>query len=281
MPARAPHPGPLAGVGIWLEAPPDDGTPFGDVLARADAAATAAEGAGIGSVWVSESGAGTTGPDAPVVPYEAYSLLGALAVRTRLVHLGVVADRGERRAPSILAKIVTGVDVISHGRAVLSLDGDGGSDSDTERLSEALAVCRAVLVEDHPTYAGRIYAVDDAVNRPAPVQPGGIPLVVFVRGTGPGRRALVDEAARLADALVVDGGADGVRSARMAVDDRNDAGDRPGGPAAVLGRVTAGTPPGAVADAVHDLAAAGATGCLVGIPFPWDPAAVRAVVTAW
>ncbi len=92
MPARVPHPGRFAGVGVWLEAP--DADPRDEVLAHASAAAGAADEAGLGSVWVSESGADTTGPDAPTVPYEAYSLLGALAVRSRRVHLGVVADRG-------------------------------------------------------------------------------------------------------------------------------------------------------------------------------------------
>ena len=79
---------------------------------------------------------------------------------------------------------------------------------------------RAVLVDEHPTFAGRIYAIDDAVNRPAPVQPGGVPIVVFVHGDGPARAALLGEAARLADAVAVDGGPDGVRAARDAVESR-------------------------------------------------------------
>ena len=112
----------LTGIGCWL-ADPGPRRSGEDLLARAVAVAVAAERAGATSLWVVEPSAGPPG----AVPYEAYSLLGALAVRTGAIHLGVVADRGQRRPPSILAKIVTGVDVLAHGRAVLSLDGDRSS----------------------------------------------------------------------------------------------------------------------------------------------------------
>jgi len=278
MPSTPPAPPRLGGTALWLEAPSAPTRTGADgVLGSAVAAVAAAERAGIGTVWVSESPvAGGT-----ATPYEAYSLLGALATTSERARLGVIADRGERRAPSILAKIVTGVDVISHGRSVLGLDGDCSSPTDAERLSEALTVCRAVLVDDHPTYAGRIYSVDDAVNRPAPVQAGGVPLVVFLRGDGPGREPLLDVAARLADAVVVDGGAVVVAEACAAVAARADAGDRPQGAAEVLGRIGSVGPVAAAVDAVADVRAAGAGGCLVGIPFPWDPRDVEAVASAW
>jgi len=247
------------------------------ILQHAAAAVEAAERVGIGTVWVSESPA----PSGPATPYEAYSLLGALAVSSERARLGVVADRGERRPPSILGKIVTGVDVISHGRAVLGLDGDCNSAADAERLSEALIVCRAVLVDEHPTYAGRIYSIDDAVNRPAPVQIGGVPLVVFLHGHGPGREPLLDVAARLADAVVVDGGADDVAEACGAVDARADDGDRPQGAVEVIGLIGTGGLPAGTPDAVAAVRAAGADGCIVGIPFPWDPTAVEALARTW
>ena len=269
----------FGGVGLWLAAPAA-GAP--DVLDLAADAVAACERAGVGSVWVSESpgapGAGT--------PYEAYSLLGALAVRSDSVHLGVVADGTERRAPSILAKIVTGVDVISHGRGVLALDGDCTTGSDAERLSEALIVSRSVLVDEHPTYTGRIYSVDGAVNRPAPVQAGGVPIVVFLHGRGKGSGALLDVAAQSADAVVVDGGADGVRDACRYLDDRIDGRPEPLGPLEVLGRVDPGADhPGAfgrrAADEVGAIRRSGATGCLVGLPYPWDPEPIAAASVTW
>jgi alkanesulfonate monooxygenase SsuD/methylene tetrahydromethanopterin reductase-like flavin-dependent oxidoreductase (luciferase family) len=266
----------LAGLGVWLVAPrPDDRAD--KVLDRATAAAVAVERSGAGSLWVSES----TTAGSTAVPYEAYSLLGAMAVRTGRVHLGVVADGVERRAPSILAKIVTGVDVLSHGRAVLSLDADCAGRDDGERIDEALTVTRAVLEDAHPAFAGRIYSVDGAVNRPAPVQSGGVPLVVFVHGSGPDRRILLDVAARRADVVAVDGGAAGVREAVAvaAGRDRTDANRRT--PVGVLGLVPPEGGPPDVAAAVAELRAAGATGCLVGLAWPWDPSVAERLGSSW
>ena len=271
-------PGRFGGTALWLESPPDTAaTGAVDVLTRATAAVGAAERVGITTVWVTESPC----PAGADTPYEAYSLLGALAVPSTGARLGVVADGAERRAPSILAKIVTGVDVISHGRAVLALDGDCGAPGDAERLSEALTVCRSVLVDEHPTFAGRIYSVDDAVNRPAPVQAGGVPLVVFLHGDGPGWEPLLDVAARLADAVVVDGRADRVAEVRRTIGERADRDDHPGGGVEVLARIGSDGGGRRAADAVAGVRAAGADGCLVGIPFPWDPAAVEALATSW
>jgi alkanesulfonate monooxygenase SsuD/methylene tetrahydromethanopterin reductase-like flavin-dependent oxidoreductase (luciferase family) len=271
-------------MGLWLEPPEGASAPATDVLERAAGAVAAAERAGIGSVWVSSS----PRPVGPDTPYEAYSLLGALAVRSERVHLGAVADAAERRAPSILAKIVTGIDVLSHGRGVLALDGDGTSDHDGQRLTEALTVCRSVLEDEHPTFSGRIYSIQDAVNRPAPVQTGGVPVVVHLWGDGPGRDALLEVAARLADAVVVDGGADGVLDACRVVEARG-GGRRPVGRCAVLGRIGAGSgtdePATATATAtvaaVAGIRSAGAAGCLVGLPFPWVPGAVAGLASLW
>ena len=264
MTDHQPHAAWMSGTGWWLAPPGPDDMPVG-LLDRAAAAALAAEAAGVGSLWVSESTA--SGPAG--VPYEAYSLLGALAVGTARIHLGVVAEGVERRAPSILAKIVTGIDVISHGRGILALDGDPSEPSDAERLSEALTVCRTVLEDDLPTYAGRIYRVDAAVNRPAPVQAGGVPVVVFVHGSGPGRDALLAEAARSADAVVVDGGPGGVRTALAVVSGVSERTGAPGTRCAVLGRAGPGDGP----DAPDRLVDAGAVGALRHVPWPWDGAA--------
>jgi alkanesulfonate monooxygenase SsuD/methylene tetrahydromethanopterin reductase-like flavin-dependent oxidoreductase (luciferase family) len=263
----------LSGVGLLLAAPAER-DPAVDVLAGALRAVDAGVAAGCTSVWVGEASAE---PPARVA-YEAYSLLGALAARTEGVHLGVVSDGAPRRAPSMLAKIVTAVDVLSHGRAVLSLDGDAAREGDADRLAEALEVARAVLEDDHPTVAGRIYHVDDAVNRPAPVQAGGVPLVVFVHGRGPGRHGLLEVCARAADAVVVGGGADGVRDARAVMDDADPARHRAGTQPLLLARVTAGTD---VARELADVRAAGADGSLAELAAPWDGPAPVAADLVW
>jgi len=264
----------LRGLGLWLDAPRHRGS-GDDVLQQAAAAAGAAERTGLTSVWVVEARAESPG----AVPYEAYSLLGALAARTESVHLGLVADGGQRRPPSILAKLVSTIDVLSHGRALLSLDGDRSRPPDVHRLDEALAVARAVLEDEHPTVDGRIYSVADAVNRPAPVQPGGVPLVVFLHGAGPAD-ALLDRCARSADAVVVPGGPEAVRDAVTFLERWTGPRDRTGGSVTVIGRVTVDGR-ASVADAVTSVRAAGADGCLMGIAAPWSAAQVEGLQLAW
>jgi alkanesulfonate monooxygenase SsuD/methylene tetrahydromethanopterin reductase-like flavin-dependent oxidoreductase (luciferase family) len=61
------------------------------------------------------------GPDQPML--EAYTLLGPLAAVTRRVQLGTLATGVTYRNPGILAKIVTTLDVISRGRAILGIGG--------------------------------------------------------------------------------------------------------------------------------------------------------------
>ena len=83
---------------------------------------TAAEQAGFDSVWVMDHFFQLPplgGPDQPML--EAYTLLGALAARTQRVQLGTLVTGVTYRNPGILAKIVTTLDVISRGRAILGI----------------------------------------------------------------------------------------------------------------------------------------------------------------
>ncbi len=243
------------------------------MLGWSTAAARAAEAAGYTSLWAVETSA--QAPEA--VPYEAFSLLGALGVRTDVLHVGVVADAGQRRAPSILAKIVTGIDVISHGRAVLSVDGDLSDPADAGRLAEALAVVRAVLEDGHPTVVGRIYSVTDAVNQPSPVQVDGVPLVVFLHGHG-AVDAVLEVCARAADAVVVAGGVGAVGDVVAWLEGRDGPRDRPGDRVAVLARLgDRETSP----DAVRALRDAGADGCLVDLEPPWSAERVEGLGLTW
>jgi alkanesulfonate monooxygenase SsuD/methylene tetrahydromethanopterin reductase-like flavin-dependent oxidoreductase (luciferase family) len=261
---------PLAGLGLVLGAP-NGHEPEAEVLARATAMAETVEHLGWSSLWVEEPSADP--PDS--VPYEAYSFLAAVAARTGRIHLGVAAAGAQRRPPSILAKIVTGVDVISRGRSVLSLDGDTERDSDVDRLSEALEVCRAILEDGHPTFEGRIYHVDGAVNHPAPVQAGGVPLVVFLEDSGPDLSALLEVCGPAADAVVVDGDPDGLRRVRAAIDGDHAARTRPGERALVLARIAGGAADSA--SAVARARDAGADGCLVTVPAPWSQTGLEAL----
>jgi F420-dependent oxidoreductase-like protein len=127
--------------------------------------------------------------------FEAYTLLGALAARTDRAMLGTLVTGVTYRNPAILAKIVTTLDVISGGRAFLGI---GAAWFDVEhaalgvdfppvkermdRLEEAIQICRGMFRGERPTFDGTYYRTKDAINSPAPIRPGGPPIMVGGQG---------------------------------------------------------------------------------------------------
>jgi F420-dependent oxidoreductase-like protein len=179
--------------------------------------ATAAEEAGFHSVWVMDHFFQLPplgGPDQPML--EAYTLLGALAARTRRVQLGTLVTGVTYRNPGILAKIVTTLDVISRGRAILGIGGAWydvehqglGVDYPASRvrldmLEEAVQVCRAMFTGDDVSFTGVHYRLDHARNQPRPVQAGGPKIMIG----GGGEKRTLRIVARYADKCNVTGDA--------------------------------------------------------------------------
>jgi F420-dependent oxidoreductase-like protein len=152
------------------------------------------------------------GPGQPML--EAYTLLGALAARTRRVQLGTLVTGVTYRNPGILAKIVTTLDVISRGRAILGIGGAWydvehqglGIDYPGDRvrldmLDEAVQVCRAMFTGDDVSFTGRHYRLDHARNLPRPVQAGGPKIMIG----GGGEKRTLRLVARYADQCNVTG----------------------------------------------------------------------------
>src|SRR6202035_1998288 len=84
--------------------------------------ARTAEESGYDSVWVMDHFyqlPALGGPPQPML--ESYTLLGGLAARTSRVRLGTLVTGVTYRNPALLAKIVTTLDVISSGRAMLGI----------------------------------------------------------------------------------------------------------------------------------------------------------------
>lgn len=198
-------------LGVWIAEPfsSAEDHPFAASIALAQAA----EESGFDSLWVSDNVRDLDHPTAAVPrAHEAYSLLGALAPKTRSIRLGAFPAGVVGRAPAVLAKVVTGLDVISHGRAILSVVSSPESDGkDGDRLTEEIQVCRAVLDDDLPEFIGRHYRVQGAFNQPRPLQRAGIPIVVIIESDddswSPARSAGLRIAGRYADAVVVGGNA--------------------------------------------------------------------------
>jgi F420-dependent oxidoreductase-like protein len=177
--------------------------------------AVTAEEAGFDSVWVMDHFYQLPplgGPEQPML--EAYTLLGALAVRTRRVQLGTLVTGVTYRNPGILAKIVTTLDVISRGRAILGIgaawydvEHQGlGIDYPADRvrldmLEEAVQVCRAMFTGDDVSFSGVHYRLDHARNLPRPVQPGGPKIMIG----GGGEKRTLRLVARYADKCNVTG----------------------------------------------------------------------------
>ena len=131
---------------------------------------------------------------------EAYTTLSALATQTSRVKLGTLVTGVTYRNPALLAKMVTTLDVISKGRAILGVGAAWNEDEHRgygfefppiarrmDRLDEALTIARLMFTEDRPSFEGKYYRIDRAVNVPRPIQPGGPKILV---GGGGERRTL-------------------------------------------------------------------------------------------
>jgi F420-dependent oxidoreductase-like protein len=197
------------------------GAPDAEMFDRTLEHAQAAERGGFTSVWVMDHFwqlPPLGGPDEPIL--EAYTLLGALAARTERVQLGTLVTGVTYRNPALVAKLVTTLDVISHGRAILGIgaawyepehEGMGfdfpGVRERLDRLEEAVQICRALLQDERPTFEGRYYRTKDARNVPAPVQAGGVPIMIG----GSGEKRTLRLVAQYADMCNVSGGPETLR----------------------------------------------------------------------
>jgi F420-dependent oxidoreductase-like protein len=194
-----------------------DSEMFEQVVARAKAG----EQSGFSSLWVMDHFwqlPALGGQSQPML--EAYTLLGALATHTRSMKLGTLVTGVTYRNPALLAKMVTTLDVISGGRAILGI-GAAWHDIEHEglgfdyppagerldRLEEALQICRAMFTVKAPTFDGRYYRIDGATNIPRPLQAGGPPVLVG----GGGERRTLRLVAQYADMCNISGDAATIR----------------------------------------------------------------------
>jgi F420-dependent oxidoreductase-like protein len=183
--------------------------------------AHAAEASGFDSLWTMDHVhqiASVGDREEPIL--EAYTTLAALAAVTSVASLGVLVSCCGFRNPALLAKMVTTIDIISGGRAILGI-GAGwheeecrayGMDFSAPRerlaqLEDAVQICRAMFTEHAPRFSGPYHQVDGALNVPGPLRPDGPPILIG----GGGERVLISLVARFGDACNFFGGPATVR----------------------------------------------------------------------
>ena len=127
-------------------------------------------------------------------PLECWTLLAGLAAVTKKIRLGPLVSCYGYRAPTLLAKIATSVDIISNGRLVMGLGAGwheaefkgfyGRFPSVKERIQgfeDTLAIVHSMFRNDYTSYNGKKFSVENTLNSPLPIQKE-VPMMAGVFG---------------------------------------------------------------------------------------------------
>ncbi len=178
---------------------------IGPTIARV---ARDAEAAGFDSLWVMDHLIQIPQVGSPWDPMlESYTTLGYLAAATDRIRLGVLVAAVTLRHVGHLAKLVSTLDVLSGGRAIIGL-GAGSSEHEHRalgipfgspgerlaRLEDALQALPLLLGPGSPEFAGRTMTIPEAAGYPRPIQ-DHVPIIVG----GSGERVTLRLAAQYAD----------------------------------------------------------------------------------
>jgi alkanesulfonate monooxygenase SsuD/methylene tetrahydromethanopterin reductase-like flavin-dependent oxidoreductase (luciferase family) len=156
----------------------------------------AADRGGIDTVWVSDhllQAVPGVGLDEPWL--EATTTLGFLAARSRRVRLGILVAAATLRAPALLVKAITTLDVLSGGRAWLGV-GSGRLEQDADAfgltmptaaeafalLEDTLRLAHHMWSGDTSRFEGRSLTAERPVGSPRPITQPHPP--ILVGGTG-------------------------------------------------------------------------------------------------
>ncbi|HET6819391.1 MAG TPA: LLM class flavin-dependent oxidoreductase [Candidatus Limnocylindria bacterium] len=156
-------------------------------------------------------------PDGPML--EAYAVLNAWAEATQRARIGLMVGANTFRNPALVAKMITTLDHVSGGRAILGIGGAwfetehrafgiefGGSPGERLRwLDEAARIMRGMLHGERPS-GEEFYATLDVRNDPPPVQEH-LPLLIG----GGGEKRTLRTVAKYADWCNFGGGFENVK----------------------------------------------------------------------
>jgi len=138
----------------------------------------AAEDVGFDSIWVGDHLLYRGGGQPERGPWEAWTLLAALAAATQRVELGPLVACAAFHPPGLIAKMAATLAEVSGGRFVLGL-GAGWNEEEfrafglrfdrrVSRFEESFGIVRRLLAGERVTLAGRHWQAHDAVLLPAP-----------------------------------------------------------------------------------------------------------------
>src|SRR3954452_16524313 len=136
----------------------------------------AIEDLGVDSVWVGEHLFYRWEDRPRSGPWEAWTLLSAIAASTTRVELGPLVACTNFHNPALLAKQAALIDEVSGGRFVLGLGAGWNEpefrafgfpyDRTVSRFEESFEIVRRLLAGEHVTFEGEFHSVDDAVLLP-------------------------------------------------------------------------------------------------------------------
>ena len=140
---------------------------------------------------------------------EAYTTLGYLAARTERVELLAWVTAVSYRDPGLLAKMVTTLDVLSKGRAMLGIGAAWNEEESRglglffpstkerfERLEETLQICLQMWSDEEGPYTGTHYRLERTMNVPQSLRRPHPPILIG----GAGEKKTLRMVAQYADA---------------------------------------------------------------------------------
>jgi probable F420-dependent oxidoreductase len=173
---------------------PLDGAETGHVLHYTESRAYAlqAEAAGFDSVWFFDPMLFRF-PEKPTRgPWEAWTLLSAIAEATSRVELGTLVLCTPFRNPAVLAKMAVTLDEVSSGRLILGL-GTGWHEPEfdafgvpfdhrVDRFEEVLKIVVPLLREGKVSFQGKYHNAVDCEIMPRGPRPSGPPILIASSG---------------------------------------------------------------------------------------------------
>jgi len=140
--------------------------------------------------------------------FECFTLLSSLAAITERIKIGQIVTCNSYRNPSLVAKMLSTLDIISNGRAELGI-GAGWYEQEyraygyhfpsnvsrIKKLDESLSIISAMWKEKRASFEGKYYKVKEAICYPKPIQK---PHPIIMIG-GSGEKYLLKVVAKHAD----------------------------------------------------------------------------------